>query len=169
MKVDIIQAPRLWDNWGLDQVGSSSQGGEKRQILDVFQRENQENFLMDWVWGVRERKRVQDNPGFSPRLTFGWNCHPQRWKGCGRSWTPYPPATPLVPSLGRKRSGRAMGYYLSCEMTVPPWFWTLNLFSSPMQWATLSIFPLRFISSFMTSALINSTWLKSPSSSHIHT
>lgn len=45
------------DARGLDQDGSHSRGGEKSQILSVFQREGQEGFMMDWLLG---------NPRFSP-------------------------------------------------------------------------------------------------------
>lgn len=48
---------RAQDARGLDQDGSHSRGGEKSQILSVFQREGQEGFMMDWLLG---------NPRFSP-------------------------------------------------------------------------------------------------------
>lgn len=46
---------QVYNNGGLDQGDSSG------QVMHIFWRQNQKDFLTDWRWGLRERGRVKNH------------------------------------------------------------------------------------------------------------
>lgn len=53
------------------------------QVEDVFLWYSQWDFLMDWIWYVREEEPVKDDSSVFEQME-GWAYHLLRWKGLGR-------------------------------------------------------------------------------------